>query len=162
MSLLIIALNFVIGYSLAKYTTKKDGNLSFSVAKPVIEATIDSASLYISNYKQKPFYFSVCNFDKNDNISGTAMSYSINIETSQDNAPLHYKLYRIYSDNSEKALDLTINGSIIGIRNPINIYSNNKEIHNYRLDIEYEKSSKIKLDTNFSVSLTIKGEQIKI
>lgn len=158
--LLQVILVSMVSISYAKYTKGYSGKIGISVAKPISRVVIDG-DVYISNYGQKPIYFSVYNYDEKGKISEIKMNYKIIIKTTQSNAPLKYKLYRVYSDKQE---EIKINNSkgIISQVNAISMNAETKQTHNYKLEIMYDNASTIELDKNIGISITLQSVQAKI
>ena len=148
----------VCSLTLAKSTSSRDGNLGMSIAKPILRVVVDE-NIHISNYYLKPLNFFVCNYDENNNASDVAMQYYITIEASQVEAPLLYKLYRIYADKEEE-IELSSNKGISKSVEPIRINSNKRIEHYYKLEIQYDFNSKNKLDENIEILLSANSEQI--
>lgn len=163
-ALLVIIMQIIlltaISISYAKYTSGFSGKIAFSVAEPISRATVNG-DVYISNYVQKPVIFSVYNFDENGKTSEVKMNYKITVKMSQTNAPLKYKLYRVYSDKQEEVNISNSNGIITQV-NSVSMNAGTKETHNYKLEFEYDKSSTVEIDKNIGVSLTIQSEQARI
>ena len=76
--IIILAIFFIpiISETNALYVDKINKSTELYIAKPICRV-IQDKEILISNYIQKPFYFSICNFDDNNNISDTAMNYLI-------------------------------------------------------------------------------------
>ena len=129
-----------------------------SIAKPISRVVIDE-NIHISNYYLRPLNFSVCNYDENSNVSEVAMQYYITIGASQPEAPLLYKLYRIYDDKEEE-IKLSSNEGISKNIEPIRINNNKKLEHYYKLEILYDFNSKNNLDGNIEIFLSVISEQI--
>lgn len=156
-SFLILSV-LISGFTFAKNTSSKSGQLSLSVAKPISRAVIDG-DIHISNYYQKPLRFYVCNYDENKNVSEVAMQYYITITLSQKESPLFYKLYRIYEDREEE-VELNTNENTITTVEPIRINNDKAIEHNYILKILYDYNSQNNLDENIGIMLSINSEQI--
>lgn len=155
----ILIVILIIGLSYSKYTLGTDGQLKFSVAKPISRAIINK-DLYISNYFQKPLEFYICNYDENNNISDVGMEYYITLELSQENAPLMYKLYRVYSEEVEEEVEIIIDKNTIRTIKPVEMNGNENIKHNYKLEISYDNNSINSLDENLGVSISVKSQQI--
>lgn len=157
--ILILILFLLAHYTISTYFSQADGNVNFSVAKPICRAIIQDSCIYISNYEQKPLYFSICNFDEEGNVTEVGMQYTITIQTAQLNAPLKYKLYKINSDNSEENIKISTSEGNIKTISALTM-GTSKEIHGYKLEIEYDSSSNIALDKNIGFSITLDSEQV--
>ena len=160
--IIILQVMFVslVSISYAKYTSSFNGKLGFSVAKPISRVEINN-DIYISNYEQRPTTFSVCNFDAKGNISEVKMNYRIIITVTQANAPLKYRVYRIYNNSQEEVSINNSNGTITQM-NSVQMKAGMKETHNYKLEIEFDKSSAVELDENIEISIEIISEQERI
>ena len=158
--LAIVIVTFFSSFSYAKFTMKTDGKISTSIAKPICRATIKD-KLYISNYQKKPLEFEVYNYDENEKITDVAMEYKITIEVTQENAPLNYKLFRIYLDGSEEEVNITKDNNSIYMNSYVKMNSGKKETHKYRLETEYNNSSSVSLDYNIGFSLRLNCIQSK-
>lgn len=148
-----------ISISFAKYTSSNNGKISVSVAKPIARLEIKNEGR-ISNYEQIPINFSIHNFDESGKISDVKMKYKIIIKTTQDNAPLTFKLYRV--GDRDEMININISNGIITQTEGVTMIAGTKITHNYRLEIEYDDTSNINLDQNFGMSICMQSEQIRI
>lgn len=155
-----IILLSAISISYAKYTADFKGKVSASVAKPIARVAING-DVYISNYEQKPVNFSVYNFDANGNTSEVKMNYKIIIKITQGNAPLKYKLYRVY-DNKQEEVNINNSNGTITQTYAVSMNANTEETHNYKLEIEYDKTSSVEFDKNIGISIVLQSEQVRI
>lgn len=156
-----LILVLLVHYTVSIYFSQINGNVTFSVAKPVCRAIIEDNKFYISNNSQNIKDFSVCNFDEKQNITEVAIQYYITIKLTQAEAPLIFSLYRIYDDNSEEKINIELFEGNIKTTTPITMYSNSKQIHNYRLKTEYNTNSSIDLDKNIGISIILESEQVE-
>ena len=120
---------------------------------------ISENCIYISNYEQKPIYFSICNFSEKGKVTETGMKYDITIKSNQPSIPLKYTLYRINKDGSEENVQLSCSEENTKTT-LLTIFGTSKEIHNYKLEIEYDKDNNITLDKNITLSIILASEQI--
>lgn len=157
--IILLIVGFLIHYTACTYFSQIEGNICFSIAEPICRAIIQDSCIYISNYEEKPLYFSICNFDEKGNITEIAMKYNITIKSTQPNAPLKYSLYKINKDGSEENIQVNNNGENIKTVSPI-ILGTLKEIHNYKLKIEYDNKDNMTLDKNIILSIVLDSEQI--
>ena len=148
---------------MSRYTTgKTGGGVGFKVAKPICRVIADN-QINIANYGGKnTLNFSVNNYDTSNKKSETAMNYNIVIKVNQANAPLNYRLYRIYNDSSETEVAIDVNNGEIRTTSPVQIQATNSETHNYRLEVDYDNSSSVNLAENIKISINVLSEQISI
>ena len=159
LTLLLILLS-IVSTSYAKYTRGFMGKAKITVAKPISRVEIKD-DIFISNYEKKPVNFSVYNYEKNGEVSAVKMNYKIIIKSNQNNAPLKYKLYRVNGTNQSEVSLKNENGMISQISS-VSMNANSATIHNYKLEIEYDNESNVKLDENIKISITVQSIQEKI
>ena len=68
-------------------------------------------------------------------------------------------LYRINKDGSEENVQLSCSEENTKTT-LLTIFGTSKEIHNYKLEIEYDKDNNITLDKNITLSIILASEQI--
>lgn len=159
--ILIITMYKLVNKTVSKLISEDKTNINLLVAKPICRVIMEK-NLYISNYEKKKFDFSVCNYNQNDDITDVEMKYYIKISLSQKNAPLKYKMYRIYDDGSEENIELNIRTNYIKSVKPVNFSTKIKQLHNYRLEIEYDNNSNMTIDKNIKINIGVESEQVKI
>lgn len=153
-----LILGLLVHYTISIYFSQINGNVNFSVAEPICRAIITD-NICVSNFEQKPLYFSVCNFDEKGNITAIGMQYNITIKTAQLNAPLKYKLYKINDNGNEENIEINVSkGNVETVSSMI--IGTKKETHNYKLEVEYDNNSNIPLDTDISFSIILDSEQV--
>ena len=157
--ILQISLLSIISVSYAKYISNSKGKVSIAVAKPISRIEVKD-DIYISNYEQKPINISVYNFDEKGKISDTKMNYKFIIKFTQANAPLKFKLFRVYDDREEEA-KISVSNGIVTKTNWISMNAGVKTTHNYRLEIEYDNTSNVQLASNIEATITLQSVQIK-
>lgn len=157
---LLMLVTLILGTTFAKYTSSTNGGVSLSVAKPIARIEGEE-NLQISNYYQKPYYFQICNYNENGDISEVAMKYFITITSTQKNPPLKYKMYKINSDGIKEEIEIVINDNTITTTQPVVIQVNKKIIHNYELEITYDNTSQTILDENIEMTLSIESQQVE-
>lgn len=155
---IVIFSYFIINETNALYIDEINKKTELHVARPVCRVILDK-EIFISNYIQKSFYFSICNFDEKNNISDTAMNYSIMFHISQINTPLNYKLYKIEEDNNKKNILLEYESNILKSKEPILMKIDEKYRYNYILEIEYDNKSTKELDKDLKILLEVYSEQ---
>ncbi len=155
----IIILGFLIHYTACTYFSQIEGNICFSIAEPICRMIISEKCIYISNHEQKPIYFSICNFSEKGKVTETGIKYNITIKSNQSNTPLKYKLYKLNKDGSEENIQVSCSRENTKTVEPI-ILGTLKEIHNYKLEIAYDKENNITLDENITLSIILESEQI--
>ena len=158
--IIILAIFFIpiISETNALYVDKINKSTELYIAKPICRVILDKEIL-ISNYIQKPFYFSICNFDDNNNISDTAMNYLIIFHVSQINVPLTYKLYKVEENKSKKSVLLEKEDNILKTKELTLMKVNEKYMDNYVLEIEYNNKNTNELDEDFEIILEVYSEQ---
>ena len=158
--IILLAIFFIpiISETNALYLDKLNKSTELYIAKPICRVILDK-EIFISNYIQKPFYFSICNFDDDNNISDTVMNYSIMFHISQINAPLIYKLYKVDENKSKKSVLLEKEDNILRTKELTLMKVNEKYIDNYVLEIEYNNKSTNELDEDFEIVLEVYSEQ---
>lgn len=159
--LALICIAFAISFSISKYSSNKNGALSFRVAKPIARVSMGN-EIYISNYGQRPLNFSIHNFDTSNRVSEVAMNYVIKMKVSQANAPLKYKLYRIKADNSEEEISISVNNGVITSTSQLSMNAGTKETQNYKLEFIYDKTSNVNLASNISITIDVDAIQKRI
>lgn len=157
----LISIVFVISFSISRYSSNKTGAFSFMVAKPIARVSMGD-EIYISNYGQRPLNFSIHNFDTNNKVSEVAMNYVIKMTVSQANAPLNYKLYRVYADNSEEEIGISVNNGVITSTSTLSMNAGTKETQNYKLEFIYNKASNVNLASNLSITIDVDAVQKRI
>ena len=90
------------------------------------------------------------------------MEYYIEIIPTQINAPVNYKLYRVYSDGKKENIEIEYKENCITTKTPITLNRSESTIHNYRLEFYYDNSSKTELEDDFKVSIVIDSRQKSI
>lgn len=155
--LIMIFASVFIRNTNALYLTGIEKKTEVYIAKPICRAIVEN-KIFISNYSEKPYYFSICNYDEQNNISETAMSYYIIFHTNQTNTPLEYKLYKINNDKSEE-ISLEITDNIIKTKEKVLMNIDNKHKDDYKLEIGYNLKSKNELNKDFKISMELYSEQ---
>lgn len=157
--IILLIVGFLIHYTACTYFSQIEGNICFSIAEPICRAIIQDNCIYISNYEPKPLYFSICNFNEKGKVTEIGMKYNIMVKSNQPNAPLKYRLYRINKDGSEE--NIQVNNSRENTKTALpTTLGTLKEIHNYKLEIEYDNEDNIILDKNIILSIILESEQI--
>lgn len=147
-SIISILLGIIVGSSMAKYQEEKIINVFASIAKPILEIEKqETFKITNTNYKDS-YLFEVRNYNEKE-INEIEMEYYIEI-ISDANDILSFNLYK----NQEK-LELINNKT-----KKIDLNKENKDIHMYRLDIEYDKE-KDNSKENISKDLEIKIHAIQ-
>lgn len=156
---LIIILFLFSSVTQSTYKEKVSGKINTEVAKPIIrimgdpESTIKNLTL-----EKESMNFSVCNYDKENNITQIGLSYYISLDLSQKDAPITVNLYEIDDNKNEHIVLMTDyktdNAKAFTIEG--------KQIHNYRLDVVYNPNSNVELQKDFSISIDIESIQQKI
>lgn len=158
--LLVILIAFIIKGTTSKYSTVKGGEINISTAKPICNMVINN-NITISNYKPESLYFSVNNYDENNNISDVSMKYSLSFKINQPNNNLNYLLYELQDDGNEKLIPISNINGVIETKelNPLN--AGVKQSIYYKLEVNYNTDSKINLDNDLKLSIILNSEQIK-
>lgn len=143
---------------LSKYNFSLDNMFSINAEKPVARMIINN-NLHITNYqKVEPVYFSVCNYNEQENTSNISFEYYITLKLSQKNAPLNYKLYKINGDK-EELITIDVSNNSVKTINPVILESSERE-HKYKLEVTYDFDSEIKLDEDIAMSFLLNVNQV--
>lgn len=158
--LIIVALSIIssVQCAMSKYVSEIDGDIDFSVAKPICELVIDNEPC-VSNYKSEPLYFSVNNFDKNGDVSDVAMEYFITFNVPQNATYLSYSLYLI-EDGEDKELELTNSNRTVKTVDSSVLNAGENKSNKYKLEIEYNDDLPVNLEDEVSVSITLDSKQV--
>lgn len=147
--LFFIMLFLFTGKSFSNFFSKITGNSTTQTAKPVFVLENSEKKYLNDEHTEIDYYFTVKNFDNNNNRSQTDLLYTIEI-TPQLNSSI---ILTLYKDNK-----------IINLKNQktenIQLVNSNNETHSYRLNVKYDRD-RTNSTTDIKQNIFIKASAIQ-